>query len=180
LAIIPDCDGTPLGPFSEDEFKEMKLPPDSPGEIVVTGKHVLQGYLNGIGDEETKIRVGETVWHRTGDAGTLDQHGRLWLLGRTSAKLPAKSAFPAIYPFSLEVALSEMPGVIRAAALAMDGGRAVAIEGSPGDRKALKAIFAWAGVDRWHFLPEGSGIPMDRRHNAKVNYRELRALLQRF
>ena len=38
------------------------------------------------GDEETKITVGEHVWHRTGDAGYLDAQGRLWLLGRCSAK----------------------------------------------------------------------------------------------
>lgn len=49
------------------------------GEIVVTGQHVLKGYLDGRGDDETKFRVEEEIWHRTGDSGYLDEQGRLWL-----------------------------------------------------------------------------------------------------
>ena len=58
-----------------------------PGEIVVSGAHVGAGYVGGVGDAETKFRVGEVIWHRTGDAGYLDAHGRLWLLGRCSARI---------------------------------------------------------------------------------------------
>jgi len=45
---------------------------------------VLRGYLNGEGDEETKFKVENEIWHRTGDAGCLDSAGRLWLADRTA------------------------------------------------------------------------------------------------
>lgn len=35
--------------------------PGEPGEIVVSGAHVIQGYLHGRGDEETKFKVGGVV-----------------------------------------------------------------------------------------------------------------------
>ena len=44
---------------------------DGPGEIVVSGEHVLDSYLDGCGDAAAKLRHGNTVWHRTGDAGRL-------------------------------------------------------------------------------------------------------------
>jgi len=38
------------------------------GEVVVSGDHVLRGYLNDPESERrTKIHDGATVWHRTGD-----------------------------------------------------------------------------------------------------------------
>jgi len=44
------------------------------GEIVVTGKNVLKGYVNGIGDKENKFKVNGEVYHRTGDLGTFDEN----------------------------------------------------------------------------------------------------------
>lgn len=43
------------------------------GEIVVTGKNVLKGYVNGIGNKENKIKVENYIYHRTGDLGTFDE-----------------------------------------------------------------------------------------------------------
>lgn len=176
VGIIENASGTPLGPSTTEEFRARLLPPESAGEIVVTGKHVLKGYLNGLGDEETKIHVDGTVWHRTGDAGRFDASGRLWLLGRASAKLAATATHPETYPFSIECALSEFPGVIRSAAFDHKGLRMVAIEGHLIEREALKEIFAWAGVEKWIFLPKNVRIPVDRRHNAKVDYNELKSV----
>ena len=72
LRILRDQWGTPIGPYTEAEFVAACLPPGEAGEIVVSGDHVLAGYLHGHGNDETKFAVGGTRWHRTGDAGYLD------------------------------------------------------------------------------------------------------------
>src|SRR5205807_2602319 len=77
LLILADRWGEPVGPFTAEGFAAQCRPAGEPGEIVVSGGHVLPGYLHGRGDEETKFRVDGVVWHRTGDAGHRDDRGRL-------------------------------------------------------------------------------------------------------
>src|SRR4029453_11073042 len=57
VRILPDRIGASIGPLSRDRFENTCLPPGEPGEIVVSGAHVLTGYLHGRGDQETKFRV---------------------------------------------------------------------------------------------------------------------------
>ncbi len=86
LAIV---DPVELNTFAKNgaNSKFNRLPANSTGEIVVRGKHVIKTYLNGQGDAETKVKAnGSKVWHRTGDAGCLDDQGRLWLMGRCALK----------------------------------------------------------------------------------------------
>jgi acyl-CoA synthetase (AMP-forming)/AMP-acid ligase II len=175
LRILPDRWGTPLTELS------TALPPDQIGEIVVTGSHVLRGYLNGTGDSETKIRVGNQVWHRTGDAGYLDATGRLWLMGRCSARITDTRG--TLYPFAVEAAAQAIDGIARAALIAHAGARLLAIEldrRSNEDASRIESdvhrTLAWAQLDS---IVRLDTIPVDRRHNAKVDYVALRKLLQR-
>src|SRR5262249_11749714 len=69
VAVLRDQWGRPVGPYTAAAFAAQCQPDGSPGEIVVSGDHVLSGYLHGRGDEETKFRVDGVLWHRTGDAG---------------------------------------------------------------------------------------------------------------
>jgi len=176
LKIVPDCWGRPLAPCSEAEFAARCLPANQVGEIVVSGPHVLPGYLHGRGDKETKFWVGETLWHRTGDAGYLDEQGRLWLLGRCAAKIEDKQ--DPLYPFAVECAVSFWPGVSRSALVAHRGQRLLALELSetapPPDLSALHASLGWASLDDLRLLKQ---IPVDKRHNAKVDYPALFQLL---
>jgi acyl-CoA synthetase (AMP-forming)/AMP-acid ligase II len=177
LRILRDRWGKPAGPYSEAEFIADCMPVGEPGEIVVSGAHVLAGYLNGEGDAETKIRVDGIVWHRTGDAGYLDDRGRLWLLGRCSAIV--NDARGALYPFAVECAAQEVTGARRAALLSRQGERLLAVEPEPGasiDTDAVLGALAWARLDR--ILPVRQ-IPLDRRHNAKVDYPALARLLEK-
>ena len=89
---------------------------------------MLTGYLHGTGDSETKMRVGDRVWHRTGDAGYLDDRGRL-LMGRCSARID--DAHGTLYPFAVEAAAQAVDGIARAALIARDGARLLAIEFEP-------------------------------------------------
>ena len=173
LRVLPDRWGTPLGAFSQATFEAQCLPPGAVGEIVVSGAHVIPGYLGGQGDAETKFSVGGVRWYRTGDAGYLDGDGRLWLLGRCSAK--AEDARGVLYPLAVEAAASAWPGVRRAALLATENGRLLFVEAqtasAPPDLVALHRALGWAYLDRIRLLP---ALPLDRRHNAKIDYPALR------
>ncbi len=178
LRILPDRWGTPLGPYAPDDFERASLPVSQPGEIVVSGAHIGAGYVGGVGDAETKIRVGETIWHRTGDAGYLDAHGRLWLLGRCFARI--EDARGTVYPFAVEAAVSAHPAVRRSAMVAWRGQRLLLIESAyplyDGELDTLRQSLTWAHLDAIRVVPR---IPVDHRHNAKVDYPALMKLLER-
>ncbi|MFN7977334.1 MAG: AMP-binding protein [Vicinamibacterales bacterium] len=165
----------PIGALDAASFDRRCAPAGAPGEIVVTGGHVLSGYLGGRGDDETKFRVDGRVWHRTGDAGYLDDRGRLWLLGRCSARVD--DALGVVYPFSVETAAMHVPGVARAAFTAIAGRRMLLVEAAAGASLDLGGIAATARWAHLHAVREYPAIPVDRRHNAKIDYTALPALL---
>lgn len=173
---IVDPDRIAVGRMSADAFERARCAADVPGEILVAGDHVLQGYVNPADDSETKLRVGEAVWHRTGDMGRLDAEGRLWLLGRASAVI--RDARGVVYPFAVECAARQVEGVVQAAVAAVGTQRVLAVElAASADRSAvvdtLRDGFIEV-VDEVVVLPR---VPLDARHNAKVRYPELHRLL---
>jgi acyl-CoA synthetase (AMP-forming)/AMP-acid ligase II len=178
LRIIPDRWGTSLGPYDAATFDALCLPSDVPGEIIVSGEHVLRGYVDGCGDGETKVRVGDAVWHRTGDAGYLDGRGRLWLLGRCAARIADVRG--TLYPFAVECAVSFDPRVRRSAVATHAGQRLLAVELAGGASaltlEEIAGAVAWADLDAVRAFPH---LPVDRRHNAKIDYPALRRLLER-
>lgn len=140
-------------------------------EVQVAGGHVNRGYLDPARDAETKVAEGDTVWHRTGDAGRLDDAGRLWLLGRTSAAVRRDGR--TIWPFAVETAARSWPG-LRRAALAEAGGRLLlAVEGDTAHMADWRARAGVLGLDEVRAIE----IPLDRRHRSKVDYPALRRRL---
>ncbi|HLF81334.1 MAG TPA: AMP-binding protein [Anaerolineales bacterium] len=178
VRILPDRWGRPLVPYSRAAFAAACLPPGQAGEIVVSGAHVLSEYLNGDGDHETKFTVEETVWHRTGDAGYFDNGGRLWLLGRCAAGI--QDTRGTLYPFTVECVAHQHPGISRAAVVSHNSRRILAVECDPHttdpDLASIKAALAWVPIDE---IQVHKRIPMDKRHNAKIDYPALRALVMR-
>lgn len=165
----------PVGALTEAAFEARCAAAGAPGEIVVSGAHVLPGYLHGRGDDETKFRVDGVVWHRTGDAGYVDERGRVWLLGRCSARV--HDALGTVYPFSVECGAVHCGGVARAAFTTFEGRRLLLVEAEAGHTPDLGGIgraLAWAQLAEMRQYPT---IPVDRRHNAKVDYTALPALL---
>ncbi len=143
---------------------------------MVSGDHVLPGYLGGRGDEETKFAVEGTRWHRTGDAGYLDHRGCLWLLGRCAALM--EDAGGTLYPFTVESAAPHHPGVRRAAVTFHQGRRILALEFdnrvANADLTSLRQTVAWARIDE---IQVHTHIPVDKRHNAKIDYPALKKLV---
>lgn len=176
LRILRDQWGKPIGPYASAEFMAEWMPSGQPGEIVVNGDHVLKGYLHGRGDEETKFQVDGVIWHRTGDAGYLDNTGRLWLMGRCVARIQDERG--TLYPFAAETAVYQDPRVRRAAMVAHAGRRVLALEFFDGvtDRapSSLRTTLNWTHLDDIRVCHR---IPVDKRHNAKIDYPSLYRLL---
>ena len=170
LAVLPNRWGEPLAAFTPDSFRAAHLAPGEVGEIVVSGAHVVRGYLHGRGDAETKFDVGATRWHRTGDLGRLDESGRLWLLGRCTAAV--HDARSTLYPFAVECAAQQIAGVRRAALAVVAQRRILAYEGESG--LPVRDALAWASLDE---IRRVEAIPLDSRHNSKIDYPALSRLL---
>ena len=142
------------------------------GEIVVSGQHVNQGYLDPARDAENKRREGDTIWHRTGDAGYLDDQGRLWLLGRWGNVVP--TANRPLYPFAVETAARLWAGVQRAALMHTDQGPILVIEGDAAHRADWTKNARIFGIDDVRPI---SKMPMDRRHYSKIDMATLKKRL---
>lgn len=176
LRILRDRWGEPRGAMDADQFAREAMACGQAGEIVVTGVHVLPGYLGGVGDDETKFSVDGVSWHRTGDAGLIDEHGRLWLLGRCAARIDDPRG--RLYPFTVECVAMSFPAVRQAAFIAHAGRRHLVVAASrTADLESrLAAALAWAQPDAIAFR---RALPVDRRHNAKIDYPALRRVLDR-
>ena len=135
------------------------------GEIWVAGDHVNQGYLDPARDAEAKVRdAGGTVWHRTGDAGRLDEGGQLWLLGRRGSVVQGPKG--PLYPFAVETAARSWPGVTRAALAEVAGAPVLAVEGDARHQADWTARAARLGITRVAALDR---LPLDRRHRSKID-----------
>jgi acyl-CoA synthetase (AMP-forming)/AMP-acid ligase II len=174
LRIIPDQWGTALGPYQQVEFEALCCEAGTVGEIVVSGGHVLSGYLYGIGNEETKFSVDGVTWHRTGDAGYRDAQGRLWLLGRCAARINDRHGI--LYPFAVECAVSFQPEIRRSAVIEHAKRRILMIETSDKNLSLaqIQQTLVWAQINEIHIV---SHLPVDKRHNAKIDYPALRRLV---
>ncbi len=140
------------------------------GEIEVAGPHVNRGYLDPSDDVSAKTTRKGVLWHRTGDAGRQGRDGRLWLLGRTEA------ASVGLYPFAVETAALSWPGVAQAGLLAGAGGTRLFVSGAGLDLPDLTRRARALGDIA---LVPLRTVPMDRRHNSKVDYGRLRRLAER-
>jgi len=144
---------------------ELRLEDD---EILVAGDHVNKGYLDSRQNASNKRLVDGTIWHRTGDAGRLDEMGRLWLLGRQEARVGE------LYPFPVEVAAMSWPGVRRAALVSINERALLAIEGDASHLLEWQSRSSAIGAIETVYVEK---IPLDRRHRSKVDYRALSKML---
>jgi olefin beta-lactone synthetase len=173
------------GPIELDArgWAAWEQPAGEVGEIVVTGPHVLGAYFDA--PDETrrhKVRDGDVVWHRTGDAGRVDGEDRLWLMGRVGARVRRGAAVWWSTPAEL-LALA-VPGVRHAAYLGWPdaglGERAVLCVESTcpasGLEARLRAALHPIPVDEVRALRR---IPRDPRHASKTDVEALRRILGR-
>jgi acyl-CoA synthetase (AMP-forming)/AMP-acid ligase II len=86
----------------------------TPGRILVHGPTVAEGYWQ---DPLSTAAVLTNGWLDTGDLGSLDAGGELYVLGRTRAMI--KRAGATIAPREIEEVVDELPGARRSAAVGL-------------------------------------------------------------
>lgn len=176
VRIIRSQPDIPVGPCSHAAYEKLALATGEIGEITVSGHHVLKGYADSSRDRATKIEVGGTIWHRTGDAGYFDTSGRLWLVGRCSAAIQDRQG--TVYPFQVECAVNSANGIRRAALIGHDDQRVLVLETAGREFRmdcgAVARCIAEHDIDR---IVTVRRIPLDKRHDAKIDYPALRRLL---
>ena len=91
----------------------QKVPAGEPGEILVRGYNITQGYFNNV--EATKEAIDSEGWLHTGDIGILDQSGYIKITDR-SKDMFIVGGFNA-YPAEIENILCDHPAISQAAVI---------------------------------------------------------------
>ena len=89
--------------------RDREVKAGKPGEILVRGPLVFQGYW---GEEELTKHTLREGWHHTGDIGRLDEEGFLWFVGRKAEKELIKTGGENVYPAEVEKVVLEHPAVL--------------------------------------------------------------------
>ena len=83
-------------------------PATVPGEILLRGDHVMLGYYKN--PEATREAFTADGWMRTGDMGTIDAEGNIFLRGRCKTMILGPSG-QNIYPEEIESLLNAQPAI---------------------------------------------------------------------
>ncbi len=106
---------------------EVKIDSDDPanqvGEIMVKGMNIMLGYYKN--PEATASVMMPDGWMRTGDLGTLDADGFLYIRGRSKSMILSSNG-QNIYPEEIEDKLNNMPYVAESIVISQ-GGKLVAL-----------------------------------------------------
>jgi olefin beta-lactone synthetase len=169
--------------LSDRGWQDWVVAEGEAGEIVVWGAHVLGEYWNAPEESRRhKIRDGGRVWHRTGDAGWLDEGGRLWLLGRIVDRVEREDKFWWSMPAEIRAlahpeishaayfGARDATGSIRAVLCVESRSRQLSASACA----ALKRSLAPIPIDDLHVMRT---IPRDPRHASKTNMEALRRLI---
>jgi len=189
--LRPDSGPLAIGPGGMDA---LCVAPGEVGEIAVAGDHVNRHYYrNKAAELATKIAAGGgEIWHRTGDAGYVDDRGRLWLVGRVADIVRRGEAL--YHPAAVE-ALAQGVAFVDRAALIEDGRGGTLLVVQPrrpwsarehlqffrltrrARARELRDRLERAGViaDEIRFAAR---LPVDPRHRAKLDYPAIRRRYQ--
>lgn len=87
---------------------DCEVPVGTPGEIVVRGPLVFQGYF---GQPDVTAYTLRNGWHHTGDVGRFDADGYLYYVKRKPEKELIKPGGENVYPAEVETVIMQMDGV---------------------------------------------------------------------
>ena len=154
-----------------------ELPAGAIGEIIVRGPHVSPRYADDLeSTRKNKIADGDRIWHRLGDAGYLDERGRLWCCGRVGHRL-ALAGGP-LFPLLCEPIFDAHPRVRRSGLVGVGRTPVICVElidgatrGPELDRlraELLERAAQHPATRRIRHLLFHPCLPVDPRHNSKI------------
>ena len=168
---------THISEFDEREHTPYEVKNGDVGEVIIKGNHVVQTYVdNPKATRENKIlSVDGQRWHRTGDCGRIDERGRLWLVGRTKDTIT--NAGKEVHPYPIEEVLDGIQDINRSAIIQNNKGITIFIEGNLVNtlRDKVSSIIKDSGLQEFK-IKVISKIPVDDRHNSKINRVKLREM----
>jgi len=170
--------GVPLDNLSIRIVDEngQELPNGQTGEIQVSGPSVCAGYLD---DPEATQRKFEYGWLKTGDLGSRDNEGCLWIKGRTGEFIKMRG-FRVSFA-EVEARVAAIPGVYECAAAAahhQEAGEALTlfIVGENGDHDLVERV-RHAIPPLWTCTSVKVVAELPRTANGKVARSQLQALV---
>ncbi len=185
VRIIPIHD-EPVVTWSED----LPVPAGEIGEIVVCGSVVTPSYYKR--PELTRLAkipgADAALWHRMGDLGYFDGHGRLWMCGRKSHRVETNRG--TLFTIPCESVFNTHPAVRRSALVGVTrSGRTepvLCVERAPGHdvrpagltRELLDIAKQHDHTSTIETVLYHDAFPMDVRHNAKIFRERLAAWAQ--
>jgi acyl-coenzyme A synthetase/AMP-(fatty) acid ligase/thioesterase domain-containing protein len=132
------------------------------GEILIKSPSLLSAYLNQPDLTRAALHDG---WYRTGDRGSIDPDGRLWLSGRIKDEIN-RAGFK-VQPAEIDSLLEKHPAIAEACVFAINdpiGGEAIAAavrlkHGTSANRQSLRAwclqrVRREAIPEQWFFVSE--------------------------
>jgi len=175
------------GPLETIDAVE-ELPAGEIGELIVKGDVVTREYVTRVeANRFSKVADGDSVWHRMGDVGYLDEQDRFWFCGRKVHRV--LTAAGPMYPIPCEAILNRHERVYRSALVGVGERphqRPVMIvepwpEHAPASAEDRRRFLAELGqLAASHPLTESvdqilihPSLPVDVRHNAKISREKL-------
>lgn len=187
------CIGRPVGPvkvaiirITDDPIAiwsdDLLVPAGQIGEIVVQGPVVTREYYRR--PESTALaKIADPLqggfYHRMGDLGYLDEHGRVWFCGRKTHRVLTPKG--TLYTIPCEAVFNTHPQVFRTALVGVSANGStrpvlcVELEKgcATGNRETLRHELLDLGAARPHTrnirtILFHKAFPVDIRHNAKI------------
>jgi len=167
--------------------KNLVVKDNEIGEIMVKGDLVTRNYFERPeADALSKIKDGNTVWHRMGDLGWIDSKQRIWFCGRKSHRVITEKS--TLFTIPCEAIFNNHPMVFRSALVGIGPLHrqkpVICIELEHGKhryekKKIKKELFELAQQNELtksiNSILFCKSFPVDIRHNSKI-FREKLAI----
>jgi acyl-CoA synthetase (AMP-forming)/AMP-acid ligase II len=171
-----------------------ELPTSAIGELIVQGPQVSPRYITRVeANGLAKIADGDGFWHRTGDVGYFDDHGRFWYCGRKSQRVETPGGIlftecvEAIFNAHAQLSRTALVGVgprgqqeavVVYEPISEPKNPQIADDKIASDLREI-ALSHNQTTNIRQFLPHTS-LPVDIRHNAKINREHLAGWVAKF